>query len=191
MLKRFQHGLVFSVAMFFVMTGPASADDTKAALTEFGWEGTWSVDCSLPVYTPYTKRSDTNAIRRYHVVPRSGQATETSSSAGPDYVNRVTSANIVRGSERTLRIHYTRDGQVAATETDETYVMRNGKLMMLQSVTVLTARKFLPPGPIILDGLDAGQTVKWKSVLDGRFLDTNGIPKSNVELLERCNGPLS
>jgi len=69
--------------------------------------------------------------------------------------------------------------------------MRDGKLMMLQSVTVLTARKFLPPGPIILDGLDAGQTVKWKSVLDGRFLDTNGIPKSNVELLERCNGPLS
>lgn len=191
MLKRFQHGLVFSVAMFFVTTGPASADDTKAALTEFGWEGTWSVDCSLPVVTPDTKRSDANAIRRYHVVPRSGQATETSSSAGPDYVNRITSANIVRGSERTLRIHYIRDDKATATEADEMYVMRGGKLMMLQGVTAMTAKRFLPPGPIVLDGLDVGQTVKWKSVLDGRFLDTDGIPKGNVELLERCTGPSS
>jgi hypothetical protein len=57
------------------LIGVAHAD-TKDALREFGWEGTWSQDCSVPNIL----REGTTAIlaRSYDVIPTFGSPTSTS-----------------------------------------------------------------------------------------------------------------
>ena len=39
-----------------LIAGEARADDTNQALREFGWEGIWSIDCSISnVFNPTSK----------------------------------------------------------------------------------------------------------------------------------------
>jgi hypothetical protein len=53
----------------------AHADDTKQALREFGWEGTWAQDCSIP----NVLKEGAQAVlpRAYDLIPLIGSPTRT------------------------------------------------------------------------------------------------------------------
>ena len=191
MPMRRQRSIAFGAVTLAFITGPALADDAKVALAAFRWEGTWSVSCSLPTRMPRDAAFNTKAIRRYHATPQSGDATETSSFQDPDDVNKTASTSIIDGAERVLHMHCYRINEIAATEADEEHAVRSGRLFLLQSFTVMTARRSHGPRPFALSGMAAGETIRYMSVSDGRRLGADGNAVGAIEALERCDGPLS
>jgi hypothetical protein len=167
------------------LIGVAHAD-TKDALREFGWEGTWSQDCSVPNIL----REGTTAIlaRSYDVIPTFGSPTRTIElvyERGPlsgtksTTVYTVTSAKIV-ADNKLLMVSVDRSVNVESVLT-----LIGGKLVALRSVTSGIADREMPADILSDKPLKAGDHFSYISAADGISLSPSGTPRG-AAVLEKC-----
>lgn len=165
-----------------------ASDDTKQALRDFGWEGTWSSDCSIPnVFRPGTKAV---LPKLQDQIPVFGPPTRTAEliyESGPlagivsKFTFTVTSAKLVADNKLVIvsvenKSNWTYEAVV--TKVD-------GKMVALRSKVSGNAMIDSPAGDLAIGPLKAGEPFSYQNAENGVSLTAAGAPRGTA-ILEKC-----
>jgi hypothetical protein len=158
----------------------------KRALREFGWEGVWSQDCSIPnVFT----KGITKAVlaRSYNSVPLWGppvRVIQIVYDAQPTkFIFTITDARIVADNKlRTVAVQ----GSDDVTITSESVLsMVGNKMVALRGHTTGIAKRDIPAGRYSTDTLRAGDTFDYTNAENGVSQDYKGRAIGSA-IVEKC-----
>jgi hypothetical protein len=181
------------IAAMVVFTGIGAAayacyqQPTYRALREFGWEGTWSRDCSDSSKN-YVGR--TQLVGRVHrLVPTFyGQATSIFEYEWAGEIEKakpvtMSSARIV--SENKLVVYSIVDSDDVVATTESVITKVGDKMVTNRSVTKGVAKRDLAAGRYAPEALKAGDHYEFQQVEDGVTKDFKGRTLG-IAMLEKC-----
>jgi hypothetical protein len=167
--------------------GLASADDTKQGLREFGWEGTWSLDCSIP---NVLKEGMTAVLpRSYDVIPLLGppiRTVELIYENGPLAGTKSTTIFTIKSARMVTdnKLVTVSTGNTRTVTTESVLSMIDGKMVGLRSVMSGTATEDIQAGTLSVKPWRTGDHFSFVSAENGVALGPDGSPRGSA-VLER------
>jgi hypothetical protein len=182
-------GLIACTLLSLTAAAPAFAEQTTAeALQKFGWEGTWSVDCSVPSTITSGNHQPAVLARLHDVVPMfSGSPARTVeltiNGAPANQVFIVTNARMV-ADNKLLTISTTKTALMTMTY-ESVLTMTGGKMVGLRGRVTGVAKQDIQAGRYSTDALKAGDHFEYNNAENGVALNFKGEP-IGVAASEKC-----
>jgi hypothetical protein len=157
-------------------TAAAADDETKRVLREFGWEGTWSQDCSA---ANIVREGQRMKPRINNIIPENGPPIQTSEivfGEGP-FAGKTSRHTVEIQTAREVVPH-----QVMMTAADDRtgyqfellVTMQGGKLFPIREWVSGIAISDAPPGILSRNSVKTGERFRYLAIEDGKLRTAAG-----------------